>query len=186
MTGQGDAGRPPFAVPFTVRPEQARDAPFVHAVHRAAFGAEDEAHLVDRLRAGGWARVSLVAEAEGAVIGHILFSPVSIVGAEASCRGLGLAPMAVLPAHQRRGVGGALIREGLAACRREGVGFVVVIGHPGYYPRFGFRPAGAMRLTNEFGADDAFLVLELQAGSLPARGGLVRYGPEFDAWVERP
>jgi putative acetyltransferase len=163
----------------TIRPERAADADAIRAVHRGAFLTEDEARLVDRLRANGHAAVSLVAEVDGSVVGHILFSPVSVVAPSACCPGLGLAPLAVLPAHQRRGVGSALIREGLAVCRREGCPFVVVLGHPGYYPRFGFRRASAVGLSNEYGADEAFLVLELQPDSLPAGGGLVRYGPEF-------
>src|SRR5262245_11922157 len=121
-----------------IRPEHAGDAAAVCAVHCAAFPTDAEAHLVEWLRARGAARVSLVAEVDDAVVGHVLFSPVSIV-AESGCRhGLGLAPVAVMPAHQRRGVGSALVREGLVACREAGCAFVVVLGHPGYYPRFGF------------------------------------------------
>jgi putative acetyltransferase len=115
----------------------------------------------------------------GAVVGHVLFSPVTVAGAP---DGIGLAPLAVLPAHQRRGVGSALVREGLEACRRLGCPFVVVLGHPGYYPRFGFRRAAGAGLGNEYGADEAFMVLALRPGSLPAGGGLVRYGPDFGEW----
>jgi putative acetyltransferase len=95
--------------------------------------------------------------------------------------GLGLAPLAVTPDCQRQGIGGRLVRDGLAAAARSGAGFVVVLGHPGYYPRFGFRRAAAVGLSNEYGADEAFMVLELQPGSLPAGGGLVKYGVEFAA-----
>jgi putative acetyltransferase len=80
------------------------------------------------------------------------------------------------------GIGGQLIRDGLAAAAAADTTFVVVLGHPDYYPRFGFRRAAAVGLTNEYGADEAFMVLELRAGSLPTAGGLVRYGPEFAAW----
>ena len=161
-----------------IRPEQAADWPAVHAVHSSAFPTDAEARLVGRLRANGRAVVSLVAEEQLGIIGHILLSAVTICGASSS-RGLGLAPVAVLPARQRRGIGGALIRAGLDACRAQGYGFVVLIGHPEYYPRFGFQRASGFRLANEYGADDAFMVLELAPQSLPPEGGLVQYGPEF-------
>jgi putative acetyltransferase len=167
---------------LTIRPERAEDEAAIRAVHCAAFPTDTEARLVDRLRTGGHARVSLVAEEDGVVVGHIVFSPVLVGAPPARCEGLGLAPVAVLPAHQRQGVGSALTRAGLAVCRQEGIAFVVVLGHPGYYPRFGFQPASAAGLDNEYGAEEAFMVLELQPGALPTPGGLVRYGPEFDEW----
>jgi putative acetyltransferase len=163
----------------TIRPEQIEDAAPIRAVHCAAFPTDAEARLVDCLRTSGRARVSLVAEVDGLVIGHVVFSPVSVVAPSGCTHGLGLAPVAVLPDHQRGGVGSALIRVGLAACRRQGCAFVVVLGHPDYYPRFGFRRASDVGLGNEYGADKAFMVLELQPCSLPPEGGLVKYGPEF-------
>jgi putative acetyltransferase len=159
-----------------VRPEFPEDAAAVRAVHCSAFPTAGEADLVDALRSAGKARVSLVALVDGVVVGHILFSPITIEGVEL---GLGLAPVAVLPAHQRRGIGSRLIEEGLAVCRREGVPLVVVLGHPEYYPRFGFRRASEHGLGNEYGADEAFRVVELRPGSIPAAGGLVRYASEF-------
>jgi putative acetyltransferase len=162
----------------SIRPEQPTDAAAVRQVHASAFPSPAEARLVDRLREGGKALVALVAEAGGVVVGHIVFSPVTLEP-PADGQGVGLAPLAVLPGHQRRGIGARLVEEGLAACRRAGYAFVVVLGHPGYYPRFGFRRAGARGLRNEYGADEAFMALELRAGSLPPGGGLVRYGPEF-------
>jgi putative acetyltransferase len=165
-----------------IRPERTADIAAVRGVHGAAFPTDAEARLVDRLRAGGQARVSLVAEVDGGVVGHIVFSPVSVAAPSGYCHGLGLAPLAVLPEYQRRGVGSALVRAGLAVCQQEGHAFVVVLGHPGYYPRFGFRQASAVGLSNEYGADEAFMVLELQPGALPASGGLVKYGPEFAEW----
>src|SRR4051794_27169364 len=108
----------------TIRPESLDDIAAVEAVHRAAFPTEAEARLVNRLRESGQARVALVAEVDGAVVGHVVFSPVSIVGATTLGPGLGLAPLAVSPGFQGRGVGSALVREGLAACRLKGFGFV--------------------------------------------------------------
>nr|AHG52947.1 hypothetical protein META_00021 [uncultured organism] len=161
-----------------IRPEQPGDSAGIYAVHCAAFPSDVEARLVDRLRANRQAIVSLVAEEEGRIVGHILFSPVVIAG-QTESRGLGLAPVAVAPDWQRRGVGSALIRAALAACRGLDCGFVVLLGHPDYYPRFGFERASRFGLTNEYGADEAFMVLEMRPGSLPPGGGLVRYGPEF-------
>jgi putative acetyltransferase len=95
---------------------------------------------------------------------------------------LGLAPLSVTPEHQRTGIGSQLVQAGLAAAFAAGIRFVVVLGHPGYYPRFGFRRAAELGLHNEYGADEAFMVLELRPGSLPSGGGVVRYGAEFAAW----
>lgn len=164
---------------YKVRTEQDSDRDAVGAVHRAAFPTDAEARLVDLLRERGQARVSLVAEHDGQVVGHVLFSPVSVDAAGGRCWGLGLAPVAVLPAWQRRGVGSALIREGLALCGRQGAPFVVVLGEPDYYGRFGFRRAGEAGLGNEYGVDEAFQVRQFRPGGLPAGGGLVRYAPAF-------
>jgi putative acetyltransferase len=169
-------------VSLVIRAEVPADAEAVRAVHEAAFPTDAEARLVGLLHQNGRATVSLVAELEGRVVGHVLFSPVS-VETSPSAVGLGLAPVAVLPEFQRRGVGSGLIREGLDVCRRMGVEYVVLVGHPDYYPRFGFRRAGQFGLGNEYGADEAFQVIELRPGGIPS-GGLVRYGPEFAMFSE--
>jgi putative acetyltransferase len=161
---------------MTLRPELPADAPAVHAVHAAAFPTDAEARLVDRLRANGEALVSLVADADGRIAGHVLFSPVTVTGHDAS--GAGLAPLAVLPEYQRQGIGADLVRAGLDACRAAGIPFAVVLGDPDYYGRFGFRRAGDYGLLNEYGADAEFMVIELVPGG-PPKGGLVRYGAEF-------
>jgi putative acetyltransferase len=160
-----------------IRPERAADVQAVRAIHCAAFPTDAEARLVDALRAAGEALVSLVAERGGAVVGHILFSPVTLdppgpVGA-------GLAPVAVHPSWQRRGIGGLLVREGLSACAAKGIAFVVVLGDPGYYGRFGFRRASARGLSNEYGADAAFGVVELSPGALTGGPAVLHYHPEF-------
>jgi len=160
-----------------VRPERAADVAAVRGIHRAAFPTDAEARLVDALREAGQALVSLVAERHGEVLGHVLFSPVTLdppgpVGA-------GLAPLAVHPSRQGRGIGGMLVREGLSACAAKGIAFVVVLGDPRYYGRFGFRRASARGLSNEYGADEAFAVVELSKGALPGGPALVRYRPEF-------
>ncbi len=163
-----------------VRRERPADVARIRAVNELAFGNEVEADLVDALRARGQATLSLVAVAAHRVVGHILFSPVTIASGSEAVAALGLGPMAVLPAHQRQGIGSSLVRTGLAACRAAGHGCVVVLGHPEYYPRFGFTPASRHGVAWEHRApDEAFMLLELHEGALGGRGGIVRYQPEF-------
>jgi putative acetyltransferase len=167
---------------IAIRAEKPADVAAVYAVERAAFGRAAEAELVDRLRAAAQPHISLVAARDADIVGHIFFSPVSIATAPFALQPMGLAPMAVQPDWQRRGIGGALIRAGLDACRALGSGAVVVLGHPEYYPRFGFAPAVRWGLRCEYDApDDAFMVLELVPGALDGVSGLVRYASEFAA-----
>ena len=165
-----------------IRREVPGDEAAVHRLNALAFGQPAEAELVDALRDAGAATLSLVAVRGGEVIGHILFSPVTVEPPSAEARAVGLAPMAVLPGLQRGGIGSALVRAGLAILRDEGHGVVVVLGHPEYYPRFGFAPGSAFGLRCEYEAPEGvFRVLELRPGALGGRRGLVRYRPEFRA-----
>jgi putative acetyltransferase len=164
----------------TVRPEWPGDVAAIRRVNEAAFGRAAEADLVDALRAHGRVSRSLVAERAGMIVGHILFSPVRIDSGRTSTAAIGLAPMAVLPAHQRAGIGSLLVRTGLAECRRAGHGCVVVLGHPEFYPRFGFVRASRHGLAWEHSApDEAFMVLPFREDAIAAGGGVVRYAPEF-------
>lgn len=164
---------------YTIDAELPDDIRAVRAVHVAAFPTSAEADLVDALRASHHATVSLVARVDGAVVGHVLFSPVTIErDGHVIARGVGLAPLAVLPAHQRHGIGAALSRAGLDACRRIGAPFAVVLGEPAYYERFGFTRASDVGIDNEYGVRDEFMVLAL-ASALPTGGGLARYGDKF-------
>ena len=162
-----------------VRTERDSDRGAVFALNAAAFETDAEARLVVRLRADVAPLVSLVADDGGEVVGHILFSPVTLDGANAS-RAIGLAPMAVVPGRQRSGIGSGLVRAGLEACRELGVTWVVVLGHPEYYPRFGFVPASRFGLTCEYDVpDEVFMAQELVEGSLAECEGCVRYHPAF-------
>lgn len=159
-----------------VRPEKPEDVAAIHAVHVACFPSEGEARLVDLLRDAGRLAVSLVAEVDGSVVGHVAFSPVTAAGAAG---GIGLAPLAVIDRYRRRGVAAELVVAGLQACRAAGSGWAVVLGEPEYYGRFGFRPASEFGLSDEYGGGTAFQALELNAGGMPVRAGVVRYAPEF-------
>jgi putative acetyltransferase len=167
---------------MTIRREHQGDETGIHAVHVGAFPTEAEARLVGQLRAAGRLSISLVADIGGEIVGHVAFSPVS-AGTGSGTSGLGLAPVAVLPHHQRHGIGSRLILEGLAAARRLGAGFVVVLGEPAYYGRFGFRPAAEWGLHDEYGGGPAFQVIELRPSAIPRNAGLVRYAPEFAAFA---
>jgi len=162
-----------------IRAERSDDVDAVRDVNARAFRSSVEPRLVDRLRAANKAVVSLVALHGDRIVGHILFSPVTLANAPESLRGVGLAPMSVLPAYQNQGIGSRLVRAGLAACQQARFDFVVVLGHVDYYPRFGFAPAKGYGLENEYGAFEAFMALELRKGALEGISGLVRFAPEF-------
>ena len=165
-------------IQVAIRPEHSGDEIAVRQVNERAFGRAAEADLVDSLR-GSDGSISLVATMAGRVIGHIMFTPVTLDDA-IDVRVAGLAPMAVLPEHQRGGVGTDLIRAGLAACRDQRYVAVVVVGHRAYYPRFGFAPADAYGLQCEFPVpSEAFMVAVLDAQVLPHLTGVVRYRREF-------
>jgi putative acetyltransferase len=161
-----------------IREQVAGDGPAVWQVNRRAFGRDDEARLVERLQSGGWARVSLVAESDGRVAGHVLFSELAIVAPSGTTRALALAPLAVLPEYQSRGVGSTLVRRGLEICRGQGHAIVIVVGHPGYYPRFGFSAELARSFESPY-AGESFMALELAAGALAGIAGRVEYPPPF-------
>lgn len=159
-----------------IRPERVADIAMIHVLHAAAFRSRTEARVVAALRASDQLAVSLVATFHDAVIGHVAFSPVTLDGAPG---GLGLAPIAVRPEHRNKGVAARLVAEGIARCRESGAGFIVVLGEPRYYARFGFAPASARALRCDFGGGDAFQVLELVPGAIPGRGGHVEYAEAF-------
>ena len=163
-----------------VRPEREDDHGAVETVLLDAFESPLEAHLVQALREAGALTLSLVAEIDGQVVGHVAFSPVSIAREGGTYDAVGLAPVAVLETHQRKGIGAALIEAGLESLRRDGHALVVLLGHPSYYPRFGFSRADGFGLRWEHDAPpEAFMALELVPGA--AQPGVVRYHPAFAA-----
>jgi putative acetyltransferase len=162
-----------------IRPEEEADRQAVWNVNRTTFETEEEANLVDALRDGGYVEVSLVAEVDGEIVGHILFSRLPIVANTATVDALSLAPMAVLPSHQRQGIGSRLVETALEACREKGHKIVVVLGHPEFYPRFGFSADLAQRLESPFGGGEAWMAMELTPAALAGVEGRVEYPPPF-------
>jgi putative acetyltransferase len=161
-----------------IRDEQPDDVGAVREVNRQAFDQEQEGRIVDALREHGGALLSLVAMADGGVVGHIMFSPLTV----GLVVGAALGPMAVLPAYQRQGVGSRLVERGIERLRHSGCPFVVVIGHPEFYPRFGFRPAGAYGLTCEWDVPAApFMVTILDPAVSGLLAGRAEYRTEFSA-----
>jgi putative acetyltransferase len=162
-----------------IRPVTEADRVAVRAVNEAAFETPAEADLVEALHKKRVSLVSLVAETDGGVVGHILFSPVSL-NEYAHLNVMGLGPMAVVPDYQRKGVGSALVRQGLSNCKDLGCCAVVVVGYPEYYPRFGFAPARRYALRCEYDVpEDVFMVAELEPGALNGASGVVRYDDAF-------
>ena len=164
----------------SIRPESPADHAAIRRVIELAFGQSDEADLVEALRIQADPHISLVAESEGELVGHIFFSPVSIESEGDVFAAMGLAPMAVLPDYQNKGIGSELVREGLSECQRIGHEVIVVLGHSHYYPRFGFVPASTKGIRSEYDVpDEVFMVAELTPGALRRWKGLVKYHPAF-------
>lgn len=165
-----------------IRNETIEDHQEVFRVNKEAFKQEDESRLIERIRAGKnfVSELSLVAVLDGNIVGHILFSKIKILG-EQTTETLSLAPLAVLPAFQKKGIGGSLVRKGLSVVLGLGFSSVIVLGHSDYYPRFGFRKASEWHIKCPFEApDEAFMAIELVEGALSGSSGTVEYPKEFD------
>ena len=166
-----------------VRQEIDKDYRGITNVNNLGFGQKNEGQLILRLRKTKKyiPELSLVAEIEGRIVGHILFYPIEIRSEAKVFPSLALAPMAVLPEFQRQGIGGQLVEEGLKKARKLGFKSVIVLGHAAYYPRFGFEPAGKWGIRPPFEVpDDAFMALELVKDALKDIQGTVEYRPEFN------
>jgi putative acetyltransferase len=179
------AGEAFVAVPATdsvIRPETSADHEGSRTVTRLAFGQDAEARLVDTLRDGGYVRASLIAEKDGQVVGHVLFSDLPVLTEAGTVLALALAPLAVLPGFQNRGLGSTLVRRGLEVCKQLGHRIVVVLGHPQFYQRFGFSSKLAAQLESPYSGRESFMAVELVPGALDGVSGQVQYPPPFNAW----
>lgn len=162
-----------------IRAEKESDRKGVYDINVSAFETLSEANLVDALRDQAQPVISLVAEDDGDVVGHIMFSPVSLAG-HPNLKVMGLAPMAVVPDHQKKGIGSELVLAGLEQCKQLGFSAVVVLGHPAYYPRFGFSPSSRFGIDSEYEVpEEVFMAMELEQGTLSGRTGRVKFHAAF-------
>ena len=160
-----------------IREERLDDIAAIREVNKRAFGQGQEANIVDALRSNGAALLSLVATLNGQVVGHIMYSPISVGD---NVTGAALAPMAVLPEHQREGIGSKLIEAGTQKLKEAGYPFIIVLGHANYYPRFGFKPAGDFGIKCEWDVpDEVFMLLVLNQSKMQDVSGLAKYRHEF-------
>lgn len=170
---------------ITIRPETPADIPAIYTVNKRAFRERDaEPRLVDAIRESDAfvPGLSLVAEIDGQVVGHILFSRIHIATENGDVPAIALAPMAVLPEYHGQGIGSELVRRGLEACREQEHSIVIVLGHPTFYPRFGFSAELAKPLECPWGdCGNAWMALELIPGALVGVRGKVVYPPVFDS-----
>ena len=163
-----------------IRSEKPQDIAAIRLVNEQAFGGSAEADTIDLLRDRGTATLSLVATINDRVVGHLFFTPATIESPDRSWSAVGLAPLSVLPDYQRQGIGTTLMSAGLEECRRLGHERVIVLGHPDYYPRFGFERANQYGVRFEFEApDEACMILALQPGALEGVSGVAKYQPEW-------
>jgi len=170
-----------------IREENSEDIETTRKSNEEAFGQPAEAEIVDKLREACENLLSLVAVQGGEVVGHILFSPASVggVGATFEVSGMGLAPMAVLPRCQGQGIGSLLIHNGIKMLRERGCPFIIVLGYPEYYPRFGFERASRYGIHSQWSEvpDEAFMILILNKTAMVGASGIARYRKEFDEAV---
>lgn len=169
---------------ISIREEQPQDKQTVRKVNLRSFGQSQEADIVDKLRKNCNECLSLVALKKNQIVGHILFTPVVIEGKDKTVRGMGLAPMAVLPQYRRQGIGSELIRAGIARLKSRQFSFVIVLGHAKYYPQFGFEPASRYGIFSEWEVpDEAFMILVLNKSEIEGLSGVAKYRPEFSEAV---
>lgn len=165
-----------------IRKKIFQDIEAIRAINEKAFGQPQEANLVDKLRSNCDGLLSLVALQDEKIIGHILFSPVTIEGHQGILKGMGLAPMAVVPEFQRQGVGSQLVETGIEILKKSNCSFIIVLGHPEYYPRFGFEPASRYGIESQWESvpDNAFMILWLDKTIMNQVSGVAKYRDEFN------
>ena len=165
---------------MNIRAEKKADIDGIWQVNADAFATTEEAELVNALRDSGVPYISLIYEKNSKLVGHILFTAVELVADTSGLKLMGLAPMAVSPKLQRSGIGTSLIKSGIQQCIDHGYDAIVVLGHPNYYPKFGFVPSVQYAITTEYDvAEDVFMALEIKAGALTGKKGTIKYHPVF-------
>lgn len=167
---------------MNIHEENFADINTIWNINADAFETEAEANLVNALRDSGCTFISLVAETDNIIVGHVLFTPVELTGNKNKLKIMGLAPMAVLHQYQNKGIGSKLVKTGIEHCKSQGYDVVVVLGHPGYYPKFGFVPSVAYGIKSEYEVpDEAFMILELVPDSLKDHRGTIKYHELFNS-----
>lgn len=166
-----------------IRKEKKGDESQIHKVNELAFGQPEEANIVDALRETCPEGISLVAELNNEIVGHILFTPAVIESDTILIKGMGLAPMSVLPDYQNQGIGSQLVKEGLKIMKENGTPFIIVLGHPNYYPRFGFVKASKNQIKSEYEGvpEEAFMIIIFDEQNMRGISGIAKYRKEFDA-----
>ena len=165
---------------MNIRIEKSTDVDKIWNINAEAFETEAETNLVNALRDSGVSYISLVAEKDNELVGHILFTPVELVGDDTGLKLMGLAPMSVVPKVQNRGIGSVLVEAGIEQCVSKGFDAIAVLGHPEYYPKFGFVPSVKYDIKSEYDVpDEAFMMLELTKGSLQGKQGSIKYHEAF-------
>lgn len=162
-----------------IREELPGDVAAIRDLNKRAFGQDQEGNIVDALRSNAAVLLSLVATLNGRVVGHIMYSPLSVGG---EVTGAALGPMAVLPEYQRQGIGSRLVEAGNRKLKDTGCPFVIVVGHADYYPRFGFRAASTHGIRCQWEVpDNVFMLLVLDQTKMQGVSGLARYRQEFSS-----
>ncbi|MEE8597524.1 MAG: N-acetyltransferase [bacterium] len=165
---------------ITIRQEKKQDIEVIRQLNNKAFGQSQEADIIDKLRNNYNHFLSLVAELDNKIVGHILFTPVIIEADKVAIEGVGLAPMAVLPKYQKQGIGSILVIKGLEKVKQSGCPFVIVLGHSEYYPKFGFEPASRYGIRSEWEVpDEAFMIVVFDKSKLQGISGVAKYRSEF-------
>ncbi len=167
---------------INIRIESQEDIQQVHLLNEQAFEQPAEASIVDKLRSACPECLSLVAEDDRSIVGHILFTPVVIEQQHSNIQGMGLAPMAVSPDRQKQGIGSRLMEKGLELLKSQNCPFVIVLGHPDYYPRFAFERASKYGLVSQWEGvpDEAFMIMAMDKSVLEGVSGVAKYRDEFD------
>ena len=166
---------------MSIRAENKTDINNIWQINAEAFEGEEEANLINALRNSDTSYISLVYEENNKLVGHIFFTPVELVDDTSNLRLIGLAPMAVSPKMQNKGIGSSLIKAGIKQCLNEGYDAIIVLGHPNYYPKFGFIPSVKYGIKSEYEVpEDVFMILELKENALKGKTGTIKYHEAFN------